>query len=267
MSSEQSIKSLKGLDMTPLVSSKPKRDIPVREKRSGEILVKKVEQKQKQKTKQVNIYRTRDCMFGEECRYRTLCKPNGFHCDFVHTDEEYNTISRVVIKTYTVDDLSRTQPCWRGLECKVENCTYAHTPEQLVVRTCFKGGKCEDERCVFSHPQAKVDKKLIFEMMRENQKKPLDVKEDDILSQMRDLEVSEKESEDDVQVIVDTESLLKKSIKKLMMESKHVIWVLYANKVKRGVMEAGVMEINLKKKFHQKRVGQILQMTNKRENC
>jgi len=206
------IKSLRGQDMTPLVSTKPKKIVYTPKVES------KIQQTQKSliKTKDVNIYRTRECMYGEDCRFRNSPKTNGFHCDFAHNDEEFNTISRVVKKTYSVDNLTRTQPCWRGMDCKIDGCTFAHSVEQLVVRTCFKGGMCSDPKCVFSHPQAKIDKSLVFEMLKEKQKPEiLKVSESDILTQMKELEVNEcekgvnkseceQESEDDVQVFIET---------------------------------------------------------------
>jgi hypothetical protein len=209
------IKSLKGLDMTPLESKKVKR---------VEITPKSIVQLVEEKFTTKKIIRTRQCMFGTSCRFRNVAKTNGFPCDFAHTPEEMNTVAREV--RTVVQNLEKTKPCWSGLHCTTKGCTFAHTPDELNVRTCYLGGNCTSTDCAYAHPGVKIDKVLLYNMMRKSQEKEkmdemgpapvLETTEEEILNKMRELEnkkfevqiESDSDDEEDVQTLTEQFPLL-----------------------------------------------------------
>lgn len=220
------IKSLKGLDMTPLESKKVKR-VEITPSLSP------LKQLKEEKFTTRKIIRTRQCMFGVSCRFRNVAKTNGFPCDFAHTTEELNTVAREV-KTI-VQNLEKTKPCWSGLHCATKGCTFAHTPDELNVRTCYLGGNCTNVDCAYAHPGVVIDKVLLYTMMRKSQEKEkmiemgpapvLETTEEQVLDQMRELEKesekfevmveSDDEEDDEVQTLTEQfTSLTMNEIKK-----------------------------------------------------
>jgi hypothetical protein len=168
---------INGKEMTPLKSEKkttPKETKEIPSPIKGLIAQdSKGTPKTEQKSRKMYVYRNKWCLFGLDCLYITLPKPNtGFHCDFAHTEYELGQVSREVEKTFVSQSLYRTQPCWRGVECKYENCTFAHVPEELNLRPCVQGGSCKNDKCTFVHPQVNINKRIVFEMMKKEQKVP-----------------------------------------------------------------------------------------------
>jgi hypothetical protein len=175
---------INGKEMTPLKSEKkttPKTQEKVIQSPVKDLIAQdsKGTPKTEQKSRKMFIYRNKWCLFGQDCLYITKSKPNtGFPCDFAHSESELGQVAREVEKTFVSQSLYKTQPCWRGTECKYDGCTFAHVPEELNLRPCVQGGSCKNDKCVFAHPQVNIDKQIVFEMMKKEQKVPEVVSEE-----------------------------------------------------------------------------------------
>jgi hypothetical protein len=170
---------INGKEMTPLKSEKkttPKtQETKVIPSPVKDLITKdyKGTPKTEQKSRKMFVYRNKWCLFGQECLYITKLKPNtGFPCDFAHSESELGQVAREVEKTFVSQSLYRTQPCWRGVDCKYDGCTFAHVPEELNLRPCVQGGSCKNDKCTFVHPQVNINKRIVFEMMKKEQKVP-----------------------------------------------------------------------------------------------
>src|SRR5579872_5558991 len=111
----------------------------------------------------INIYRTKMCNYGLDCRYINSSKPTtGFNCDYAHSPEELNTFVRTFEKLIP-NSIYKTIPCFRGLKCDVKDCTYAHSPEELNLTPCNWGKYCGKRKCTTTHPF--LEKQVIFDSL------------------------------------------------------------------------------------------------------
>jgi hypothetical protein len=184
--------SINGAVMVPLKNSKAK---------SQQLIDKRPVQAVVCQEKSINIYRQKMCLYGTDCKYIKSIKPStGYFCDYAHTEAELNTVSRTEKKK-----IEKTKICRFGSKCNKKECTFAHTPEELVVKVCNWGRNCKNDYCTYFHGTT-IDKPIIFSQMKQEEKIKQLEKETSESEHENETSGSERESESESKNGSETES-------------------------------------------------------------
>lgn len=187
------------------------------------------------RTKKINIYRNRLCHFGSECRFiNKINQKTGHKCDFAHSEDELNTLSRQEEVKYTVS--TKSQVCKFRQFCNKSDCVRAHTPEELVLQECHFGEKCFNTECTFTHPRVKIDKKIVFEMK---------IQEIEAYSLLKEMEERFESGEDDsIPVKIDYQ---KEKNELPCLSSKQKVWNPVIPELTGGTCRTKIVVFNIKK--------------------